>query len=182
MIIAMVGHDLGHQGLPNRYARELESQSWALIKPHLQASQVATRDLRLIQSIILATDPQFYSTLVRKRPASPLMQALHLAVDADLFASLLPSVGFGLGARLGEEQLAVGMDRAAGFGTLAGRAMFLKSAPLLSPAIHRLGMVTLVQAQCEVIERMAPSERAKPWSPQWAQDFLDRVVEALGDG
>ena len=107
------------------------------------------------------------------------MQAICLAVDADLFASLLPSYGFERGARLGDEQMAVGIAAAKGFQSLAGRAMFLKSVPLLSDAVQDLGMVRLVAAQLAVIEGLGDEERTRPWSEAWGSWFADHVALAL---
>lgn len=179
LVLAMVAHDLGHQGLPNQFARQLESQSWALAAEALSPFALSPGQRRMARTVILCTDPQFYPQLVRHKRSSRLMQAICLAVDADLFASLLPSYGFERGARLGDEQMAVGIAAAKGFQSLAGRAMFLKSVPLLSDAVQDLGMARLVAAQLAVIEGLGDEERARPWSEAWGSWFADHVALAL---
>lgn len=179
LVLAMVAHDLGHEGLPNQFARQLESQSWALIEDVLSSFTFNRGQRRMARTVILCTDPQFYPQLVNRDQSSRLMQAIGLAVDADLFASLLPSYGFERGARLGDEQMAAGIAAAKGFKSLAGRAMFLKSVPLLSEAVQNLGVAQLVAAQLAVIERLGDEERARPWSEAWGSWFAQQVALAL---
>jgi len=179
LVLAMVAHDLGHQGLPNQFARQLEKQSWALTAEVLSSFALNRGQRHMARTVILCTDPQFYPQLVSRDQSSRLMQAIGLAVDADLFASLLPSYGFERGSRLGDEQMAAGIAAASGFKSLAGRAMFLKSVPLLSKAIQDLGMGRLVAAQLAVIEGLGDEERARPWSEAWGSWFAEQVELAL---
>jgi hypothetical protein len=179
LVLAMVAHDLGHQGLPNQFARQLEKQSWALTAEVLSSFALSRGQRHMARTVILCTDPQFYPQLVSRDQSSRLMQAIGLAVDADLFASLLPSYGFERGSRLGDEQMAAGIAAASGFKNLAGRAMFLKSVPLLSKAVQDLGMGRLVAAQLAVIEGLGDEERARPWSEAWGSWFAEQVELAL---
>jgi hypothetical protein len=179
LVLAMVAHDLGHEGLPNQFARQLERQSWALIEEILSSFALGRGQRWMARAVILCTDPQFYPQLMSRDRSGRLMQAICLAVDADLFASLLPSYGFERGARLGAEQMAAGIAAAKGFKSLAGRAMFLKSVPLLSDAVQNLGMARLVAAQLAVIASLGDEERARPWSEGWGTWFAEQVALAL---
>lgn len=182
-ILAMVGHDLGHEGLPNQFPRELETQSWERVAVLLKPLALKPHTLRQIRTLILMTDPKDYPRLAQRRRSSVLTTQIGLAVDSDLFASLLPSCGFRLGSLLADEQVAAGLSQARGFATLRGRAMFLRSAPLLSDAIGRLGMPTLIEAQLSVIDQLTDVEGLRPWTPSWGAEFTQRVLDRLtGDG
>ncbi len=178
-IVAMVGHDLGHEGLPNRLPRELEAKSWGLASTLLKPLALGRQTLKRLQTIILMTDPKDYSRLAARVRHSVLSIQIGMAVDADLFASLLPSRGFRLGSRLADEQVHAGVPQAKGFATLKGRAMFLKSAPLLSEAIRMLGMPTLIAAQLSVIEQLTESDRLRLWTPSWGDEFTSLVHDHL---
>ena len=174
-ILAMVGHDLGHDGLPNRSPRQLEIQSSQMVCSLMDPSTLGHQRLRRLRTIILMTDPKDYPRLAQRSRSSVLSTQIALAVDADLFTSLLPSRGFLLGARLAEEQVHAGLPHAISLATLQGRAGFLKFAPLLSAAIKSLGMQALIDAQLAVIQRLSEAERLRPWTPDWGDEFAGLV-------
>jgi hypothetical protein len=181
-ILAMVGHDLGHDGLPNRSPRQLEIRSWQMICSLIDLSTLGHQRLRRLRTIILMTDPKDYPRLAQRSRPSVLSTQIALAVDADLFASLLPSRGFLLGARLADEQIRAGLPQAKSLASLNGRAGFLKFAPLLSEAIQSLGMQDLIDAQFSVIQRLSEAERLRPWSPDWGDEFAGLVHDHLRAG
>lgn len=181
-VLAMVGHDLGHDGLPNRTPRELETQSWEMVRDLLAPLALGHRASRRISSIILMTDPKDYPRLARRRRNSVLATQIGLAVDADLFASLLPSRGFMLGACLADEQVRAGLPQAKSLATLQGRSGFLKFAPLLSDASRSLGMQGLIDAQLSVIDQLGEVDRLRPWTPSWGEAFTGLVHEQLKAG
>lgn len=179
IILAMLGHDLGHKGLPNQWPRELETRSWGMVYSLLKPLTLEPKFLRQIRTIILMTDPKDYPRLAERRRHSVLSTQIGLAVDADLFASLLPSRGFFLGSRLADEQVKAGLPQAKGFATLKGRAMFLKSAPLLSDALGCLGMRSLIDAQLSVIAQLTEAEGQRLWTPSWGKAFAALVFDHL---
>jgi hypothetical protein len=181
-ILAMVGHDLGHDGLPNRSPRQLELQSSQMVCSLLDRSTLGHQRCRRLRTIILMTDPKDYPRLAQRSRRSVLSTQIALAVDADLFTSLLPSRGFLLGARLAEEQVHAGLPQAISLATLQGRAGFLKFAPLLSNAIRSLGMQDLVDAQLSVIQRLGEADRLRPWTPSWGDEFTGLVHDHLQAG
>ncbi len=181
-VLAMVGHDLGHDGLPNRTPRELEIQSWEMVRDLLEPLRLPRQALRRVRSTILMTDPKDYHRLAKRRRNSALSIQIGLAVDADLFASLLPSRGFMLGARLAEEQVRAGLPQAKALATLQGRSGFLKYVPLLSDAIRSLGMQGLIDAQLSVIDQLDEAERLRPWAPDWGDEFAGLVHDHVRAG
>jgi len=178
-VLAMVGHDLGHNGLPNRTPRELEIQSWETVRDLLEPLRLSNQALRRLRSTILMTDPKDYPRLAKRRRNSALSIQIGLAVDADLFASLLPSRGFMLGARLADEQVRAGLPQAKAIATLQGRSGFLKHVPLLSDAIRSMGMQGLLDAQLSVIDQLDEGERRRPWTPDWGDEFAGLVHDHL---
>lgn len=177
--LAMVGHDLGHDGLPNRSLRELEIQSWKMVHALLKPLALGRQTLTRIRTLILMTDPSGYPGLAQRQRRSALSSQMALAVDADLFASLLPSRGFSLGASLADEQVRAGIPQAKTLATLQGRAGFLKFVPLLSDAIRALGMQSLIEAQLSVIHQLSETDRMRPWTPSWGDEFTGRVQDHL---
>jgi hypothetical protein len=178
-VLAMVGHDLGHDGLPNRTPQELEIQSWEMVRDLLEPLRLPRQALRRVRSTILLTDPKDYPRLAKRCRNSALSIQIGLAVDSDLFASLLPSRGFLLGARLADEQVRAGLPQAKALATLQGRSGFLKYVPLLSDAIRSLGMQGLIDAQLSVINQLDEGERLRPWTPDWGDEFAGLVHDHL---
>jgi hypothetical protein len=56
-MLAMLGHDLLHDGSVNNYPEELERQSIHFLRPFLNDQGVAKRDIKTIDQLILMTDP-----------------------------------------------------------------------------------------------------------------------------
>ena len=54
---AMLGHDLMHDGSINTYPEELETKSIHHLRPFLTEQHVPEQDIKLIEKIILMTDP-----------------------------------------------------------------------------------------------------------------------------
>ena len=54
---SMLGHDLMHDGSINTYPEELESKSIHQLRPFLTEQRVNGQDIRLIEKLILMTDP-----------------------------------------------------------------------------------------------------------------------------
>lgn len=182
IILAMLGHDLGHDGLPNRSPRQLEIQSSELVCSLLDSSVLGHQRSRRLRTIILMTDPKDYPKLAQRSRRSVLSTQIGLAVDADLFASLLPARGFQLGARLAEEQVRAGLTEAKSLASLQGRLGFLRFAPLLSLATQSLGMRDLVDAQLSVIQQLGEADRLRPWTPSWGDEFAGLVHNHLRTG
>lgn len=176
LLVAMIGHDFGHSGCANRTPRELEKIAWHRTSHFVETTQPLWQ--RRVAHIILSTDPADYARLARPLSTAAQRRA-QLAVEADLFASLLPLRGFYLGSRLADEILPSNPDLAERLRTLEGRLAFLKTCKPHSSAAIRLGLADIVTAQIRVIQSLTPPERSRSWSPEWGEDFAARVSTIL---
>lgn len=180
VMTAMIGHDLCHDGTFNKHPYQLEKQAWRDIAPLLQRAGVAERKQRVIMAIVLATDPHRYRRLSAGPIDTTLRRGMSLAVDADLFASILPRNGFAAGNRLASESRKAGMGANAGrLATLEGRSAFLRSLPRLSSAMKSCGMEVLINHQIKVIDSLSVSDRALPWHEAWGEAFSHEVQASL---
>ncbi|MEY3659070.1 MAG: 35-cyclic nucleotide phosphodiesterase [Pseudomonadota bacterium] len=176
LLIAMIGHDFLHNGEANQSLRERERVSCTSIEPFLSRLEPHLR--RQIVHLILSTDPAGYGRLMRDLDTSAQRRA-RLAVDADLFASLLPLRGFYLGNCLADEIFPSDVKSANSLRTLQGRYSFLQSYSPRSSAACSLGLPGLVAAQLDVILSLTPEERRRPWSDSWGHVFADQVRRQL---
>ena len=178
LMIAMIAHDLGHDGQVNSFPYELESRSWCLVAPTLRSAGLRAAQMEQVRAIILATDPQGYAKLAAPG-ASGTWPGRALAVDADLFASCLPRYGFRAGWRLCKELQSAGLGGPATdkLATLNGRAAFLRHVPVLSGAAKSLGLPFLIESQLAAIEAMPLADRVKSWTPGLETDFALAVQQ-----
>lgn len=174
LAFTLLAHDYGHDGTQNRFRRELETRTLALIAPHLVGLDAKLR--RSVQHLILSTDPSSYGRLARALTTRSQRLA-RLVVDADLLASLLPLRGFYLGNRLADELAPHQPQLAARLRTLDGRHTFLNNCAAHSIAAQHMGLDRVIRAQITTIEAMSAADRERAWSHDWGQHF-QRCVDA----
>ena len=134
-IAAMVGHDMGHDGSQTR-GGVLERRSRDAATALAAAAGVLPADLTALGDVILGTDPDRvpgnaarHAGRLPPGPFGPAQDALCvLANEADVCASLLPTLGPCLGLLLAQEW---GADTSAGLlaRTATGRLAFLRGYP-----------------------------------------------------
>ncbi|MEK9917462.1 MAG: hypothetical protein VW645_08545 [Betaproteobacteria bacterium] len=95
LLVAMVGHDAGHNGTRNGSPCELESRSYRLIEPLLKAAKCHSDDMYSIKRVIWGTDPALISSIHRASCITnfdlhkPVWQTV-LCQESDILASVLP--------------------------------------------------------------------------------------------
>jgi hypothetical protein len=153
-IAAMIGHDRGHDGSPPGDGR-LERQAAELTRPDLVAAGLAPAARAVVTDVILATDPGRVTANAGRAagclpgdPRGPGFDLLcHMANEADVFASLLPSRGWRMGAALAAEWRGGGHARAATVDSFSGRLAFLRLYRRFSPPAEKLGLGRAVAQQ-----------------------------------
>ena len=138
-VIAMVGHDMLHDGaLPG--GGVLERRSQAAVALILGRSGIGVADAAMIEAVILATDPDRVVANAARLGAEslPLPQDVlnKLANEADVFGSLLPRLGPMLVRALAEEWRPLGDPALLAVAKPTARLAFLRGVPRFSrPAI-----------------------------------------------
>ena len=146
-VVAMAGHDLGHDGSPASGGR-LEAQAAAAADRVSAAACVAASDRAVLRAVILGTDPeQVLGNIARADglappgPLGPQVDWLRaLANEADVFASLLPELGWELADALTTEQAGQVSPSPS---SCAGRLAFLRRYHCFSPAAAELAVPSL---------------------------------------
>ncbi|MBV9537856.1 MAG: hypothetical protein JOY70_02865 [Acidisphaera sp.] len=153
-IVAMVGHDLLHDGMPPDCG-SMELRSAAAVHEALQRHDLPEPVPAVIRAVILGTDPcEVRSNAMRASgivPAGPLGREVDvvtaIANDADVFASLLPSLGWTLTDALARERQSAGIANAGELRSFSSRLQFLRSYERPTDASELLGVGTLVRQQ-----------------------------------
>lgn len=154
LLLAAIGHDFGHEGRPNRVSGELEAKSCELVEAAVVALQkddtgLVAEDLDTIRTLIRATEPTLYAVLTAAVDAPAELRRIDamkvLLVEADLFASMLPSYGVVLGKLLGQELAPHAPALAQLVASPAGRKGFLESHPYFSPNSHQLAFNDVIR-------------------------------------
>ena len=149
LLFCAVAHDFGHDGSINKVPFELERSSIEKTRTFLNQNSSAPdliKELEAkIESIILATDPSFLSSLLAKftgPTANPtrIDCMSMLMVEADLLASVLPVRGKVLGKLLGQEWESSNPKAAASVASDQGRLRFLEYIRFISPHAIMLQM------------------------------------------
>lgn len=158
-LLAMLAHDLLHDGGVNRFPAEMESRSAHALLPVMQQHALSERDQHLVSHLILSTDAQAVRAAherVADRPFSiDDVDCLTVLIqEADVLASTLPGTGLELTRCLAKEWERSNPAAAPGLITPAGRLHFLERAALFSsPASRRLGVQSVRQAEMEALRR-----------------------------
>jgi len=142
--LAMVGHDLGHDGtLPDTTRlEEYAAAEVAKLAAGLGAAAVA-----VMTEVILATAPsRVTDNLARARSpqATPMDMLCAIANEADVLASLLPTLGWELGDLLAEEWSVHSPTRAALARSFIGRRTFLQLYARSTPVAASLGLTRVI--------------------------------------
>jgi hypothetical protein len=155
LLFCAIGHDFGHDGSTNRSPFELEKASIERLRNFLHNQDCPPelmRDLMLmVESIILATDPKFYSHLWEKFASKKgEHERLHLMsilmIESDLLVSILPAQGMRLSERLAQEWQAYDPELAKVVVSPKGRLAFLNKLNLLSAQAKSLGLFDILSA------------------------------------
>ena len=155
---AMLGHDLMHDGSINTYPAELESKSIHQLRPFLTEQRVNGQDIRLIEKLILMTDPAKVSLHHRsiKNIFFDIQVADCLGVllqEADILASCFEDIGRVRTLLLAKEWSHRFPIESIRLTTPDGRLSFLKTnAQFSSPASHILGIPEIVIEQIQSIQ------------------------------
>jgi hypothetical protein len=155
---AMLGHDLMHDGSINTYPEELETKSIHHLRPFLTEQHVHGQDIKLIEKIILMTDPAKVSLHHRsiKNIFFDIQVANCLGVllqEADILASCFEDIGRVRTLLLAKEWSHRFPNESIRLTTPHGRLNFLKTnAQFSSPASHILGIPEMVIEQIQSIQ------------------------------
>ena len=158
VMAAMLGHDLMHDGSINTYPEELESKSIHQLRPFLTEQRVNGQDIRLIEKLILMTDPAKVSLHHRsiKNIFFDIQVADCLGVllqEADILASCFEDIGRVRTLLLAKEWSHRFPIESIRLTTPDGRLSFLKTnAQFSSPASHILGIPEIVIEQIQYIQ------------------------------
>ena len=163
VMTAMLGHDLMHDGSINTYPEELETKSIHHLRPFLTEQHVPVQDIKLIEKLILMTDPAKVSLHHRsiKNIFFHIQVADCLGVllqEADILASCFEDIGRVRTLLLAKEWSHRFPSKANHLQTQQGRLNFLKiNAQFSSPASHILGIPEIVRAQIQFIQNSLSS-------------------------
>ena len=143
LLLAAIGHDFGHEGRPNRHLGEQEEKACHLLADFLKTRvEISPEQLERLQILIRATEPSLFNELMGRVKHLDSVQDIEtmkvLLVEADLFASMLPTYGVRLGKLLAEEFATHDPALAQLIASSEGRKSFLQSHPYVSPNSQRL--------------------------------------------
>ena len=154
---AMLGHDLMHDGSINTYPEELETKSTHHLRPFLTEQHVPGQDIKLIEKIILMTDPAkvaLHHTSI-KNIFFDIQVADCLGIllqEADILASCFEDIGRVRTSFLAKEWSHRFPSKSKLLITRQGRLNFLETnARFSSPASHILGTPEIVTTQIQSI-------------------------------
>jgi len=154
---AMLGHDLMHDGSINTYPEELETKSIHYLRPFLTEQHVPGQDIKLIEKIILMTDPakvSLHHTSI-KNIFFDIQVADCLGIllqEADILASCFEDIGRVRTSFLAKEWSHRFPSKSKLLITRQGRLNFLETnARFSSPASHILGIPEMITTQIQSI-------------------------------
>jgi hypothetical protein len=154
---AMLGHDLMHDGSINTYPEELETKSTHHLRPFLTEQHVPGQDIKLIEKIILMTDPAKVALhhTSNKNIFFDIQVADCLGIllqEADILASCFEDIGRVRTSFLAKEWSHRFPSKSKLLITRQGRLNFLETnARFSSPASHILGIPEMVTTQIQSI-------------------------------
>ena len=149
LLFSAIAHDFMHDGRIAQNPYEMEEISLEKLKQWMAQefpSRNMTEQIMLqITPLILATDPRYLHTLVRKlsEQDSHLLKTdcmAMLLIEADIFASTLPQRGVDLGKLLSEEWAIHNSRASENIKRKQGRLEFLKFIKFLSPQSQKTGI------------------------------------------
>jgi len=154
---AMLGHDLMHDGSINTYPEELETKSIHHLRPFLTEQHVPEQDIKLIEKIILMTDPA--KVALHHNSIKNIFFDIQVAdclgillQEADILASCFEDIGRVRTLFLAKEWSHRFLSKSKLLITRQGRLNFLETnARFSSPASHILGIPEMVTTQIQSI-------------------------------
>ena len=185
-VIAMTGHDWGHDGSISNHGR-LEGSAAAavlsVIAPLPGAGCEPGAGCDIVRAVILGTEPaRVAENAARARgrlppgPLGPAVDALcNLANEADVFASFLPALAWQQAEALAAEWQ--GQPPGATVATHAGRLAFLRTYGCFSDPAMRMGLAELRDRQVAAFARVAERLHAGT-TPEGGAAALDRMPRA----
>ena len=151
-ILAMIGHDLGHDGtLPDTTRLE----QYAAAEVASLTTDLGPEVIDILRQIILATAPGLVAqnlALSRLPHPTPLDTICALANEADVLASLLPELGWDQSDLLALEWEAHDPARAKTARSFTGRQNFLLLYANSSPAARSLGLHRVIARGLDAFE------------------------------
>ncbi len=159
-LLAMLAHDLMHDGRINREPGEMETRSFQTLQPLMRHHRVASADQAAVQHMILMTEVTQVAPCHLKMAGRPFsihdLDALVVLVqEADIWVSSLPVLGEQITQQLSQEWWVQAPESAQALLQPAGRLGFLRSAALFtSPAARALGMPEIRQSQINALEEI----------------------------
>ena len=168
--LAMIGHDLLHDGREAGPPGRLERQSADATAALAGAAGLGAGELTALRRLIDGTE--------FARPPEPGI-LLALAREADVLGSLCPLLGWRLGEALAAERRADGDALAGRVASFAGRLGFLGVLPAPTPPGQALGLAQALADQIAAFARAASAAglpAATPAAAAAALDTLPRVI------
>lgn len=158
-LLAMLAHDLLHDGSVNQYPAQLESRSVQALEPVMQRHGMLREDQLVVRHLILKTDPQCVReshALVADRDfvVEDVDCLAVLVQEADILASTLTVTGLNLTQRLSAEWATSNPSMSRILLTHHGRLRFLEFGALFSsPASQWMGIQEARQAEMNSLRR-----------------------------
>ena len=187
-VLAMLGHDIFHDGSAPGNG-ELEERSAAAVEVLAAEAGLTARERAVIRAVIAGTNPcrigENAARAASMLPTGPLGHHVDLLIamanEADVLASLMPSLGAALTADLARERAACGDSRADEVMTFASRLRFLRGYEQQTEAARALGLDAIVRQQIEAFGRFGTTaeEGAAALDMLRREDALRRYQAAL---
>ncbi len=154
-MLAMLAHDLLHDGTINRFPAELESRSVQALEPLMQRHGLHAQDQQIVKHLILKTDPvcvrQAHEQIADRVFSVDDQDCLAVLVEeADILASTLSVTGLELTRQLSQEWESSNPAMSPVLLTPEGRLRFLQFGALFSsPASRWLEIPRFRQAEID---------------------------------
>jgi adenylate cyclase len=183
-VVAMVGHDIGHDGVTIT-GGILESRAAADTARIARDAGMDDRECARLSDIILGTDPaEVAANAARssgRRPPGPFGVTgdwlRSLANEADVMASLMPVLGLHLGTALAEERRLAGDPNADRVASFSLHLEFLRCYAWFTPAAAAIGLADLVRRKIQAFSSVAQRLGAAV-TPEAGAAALDRMDRA----
>lgn len=164
-VVAMVGHDIDHDGealVPGEQEAHAAAKSASICR----TAGVSEQDSALVADIIEATNPSLVRDNAARAAGSltpgpfgpPGDDLRAMANEADVTASLLPSIGLAFGEALALEMRQAHHPAAAGIASYTGRLGFLRRYAGFTPAAVALGLQAVTRAQIDALAAIARAD------------------------
>lgn len=158
-LLAMLAHDLLHDGTVNQYPAQLESRSAKALQPLMQKHGMDENDQKVVRHLILKTDPlcvrQAHAQVAQRAFVVEDVDCLAVLLEeADILASTLSVTALELTRCLSQEWERSNPSMAPVLLTRSGRLRFLEYGALFSsPASRWLGIQRARQSEIDEINR-----------------------------